>query len=74
MHNLKSGKNDPKMWVTSAIFIKPTQSNQSPIERKFAQSGHFGYKNWIIYVVRLIKALEVEARISWVRTLAGCNI
>jgi hypothetical protein len=28
------------MWATSVIFKKIAQSEQSPIGRKFAQSGH----------------------------------
>jgi hypothetical protein len=30
----------PKMWATSVIFTKTTQSKQSPKERIFAKSGH----------------------------------
>jgi hypothetical protein len=41
MRNLGCGKNSQKLWDTSAIFKNAqTQTKQSPIGRKFAQSGH----------------------------------
>jgi hypothetical protein len=33
-------KKSPKFWATSAIFKNTVQCKQSPIGRKFAQSGH----------------------------------
>jgi hypothetical protein len=39
--NPNRGKSGPKMWPISVIFNKlPEVHNQSPIGRKFAQSGH----------------------------------
>jgi hypothetical protein len=33
-------KSSPKIWPTSVIFNKTSQSKQLPNRRKFAQSGH----------------------------------
>jgi hypothetical protein len=42
MHMLNRGKSSPKMRAITAIFIITVLSKQSPIVRKFGQSGHPG--------------------------------
>jgi hypothetical protein len=51
-HNINCGKSSPQIWAS--FVIKIAQSKQTPIERKFAQSGTnvmilkiFSPKNWL---------------------------
>jgi hypothetical protein len=57
MHNLYFGKKWPKTGGYFCHFFKSTLSKQSPIGRKFAQSGHAGSNQFTM--VLLLVLLQV---------------
>jgi hypothetical protein len=52
-------KRSPKLWATSAVFTKTTQSKQSPNKIKFAQSGHLG--PWSPWSLVTLSAILVDS-------------